>query len=1056
VVLNEGLTYIHDYAFSSTGITSVTIPKTVSELREGVFAYNENLTTVTFEGALPTNMGAWLFCEEERELPTNFKIFANSAMLGWSELQATDGNAVLSLDNNHAYPVVFTANEIPDGIIASSDLGNMTWRVTTDGVLEIALKEGAEDTWMPDFEWAGETRAPWYGYSQYITSINVGDGISNIGDRAFLDQYNAVSVKLPDSLERIGDAAFWCCESLTSITIPASVYEICDNAFVANKSMTEYVVEADNEHYQVVAGALCRDEGRFLMFYPVGNTVEYYDVPAGVVEINGCAYEYNHFTYVTIPAGVEHIYNDAFALSDTLEQVIISTTVCDIGDRVFADCPKLTYAIFEGAAPIYAGWDVFGYMDQYNPDFRIQCYRNAGWVVTNGMWNSIEDQYYPIEYCDGEAANIEDGTITHNENMFDWHITPDGTLVITGSGELPDFVPEEEGGVGPAPWYDYRASVRQIVVEDGITLIGYETFTDMSGLTEAQLPETLTTIKDNGFRSTSLPMLNIPASLTDIYSGAFGSMYNLAEIKVEEGNTAFMVGEDGVLYSADGTRLFLYPAAREAEVFEVPDGVVSIEAQAFQNARVPEIILPGTLETIGWAAFCHGALETITIPASVKHIEGDAFNWAWELRNVYFNGVVLRIDHNIFESIADNVIIHYPAGSAIWENQLLKNEDGSIWKDNDGYAHWQPNENNPEYRALGDVDVELIGNLAEGTYENTDGEECTWYIDLNGVLHFTGSGSMPDWEDFPEWYDYCEIVTGVEFGKELTNIGKLTLRDFNGIETITIPGNIKRIREEAITECNGLTALVLEEGIEVIESGAINCPRAEFAVSIPASVTELAWRPFGETLVTGYSVAEGNAMYSADDDGVIYYSDAEDENFIGLHSYPIGNSREEYAIKEGVNDIAPQAFCGSTLKTITMPDTVRYIAWWAFSWCENLTEITLSADLILMDNNVFTNSSQLSAVYFRSNPPENESFLDLFLGCADNLMVYYPAGSEAWQEFANCDENGAGEWVMDHEIFDETIGEWTTEKISVPVDDYTIEGNLAEGTHTTTDGKEYD
>lgn len=72
----------------------------------------------------------------------------------------------------------------------------------------------------------------------YLTSSTLPEGLTNIGDAAFMGCVSLTSITLPNSLTSIGDAAFIFCSSLTSITFPNSLTSIGDNAFVRCNSLS--------------------------------------------------------------------------------------------------------------------------------------------------------------------------------------------------------------------------------------------------------------------------------------------------------------------------------------------------------------------------------------------------------------------------------------------------------------------------------------------------------------------------------------------------------------------------------------------------------------------------------------------------------------------------------------------------------------------------------------------------------------------------------------------------------------------------------------------------
>lgn len=86
------------------------------------------------------------------------------------------------------------------------------------------------------------------------------------------------------------------------------------------------------------------------------------------------------------------------------------------------------------------------------------------------------------------------------------------------------------------------------------------------------------------YGAASVAAVQIPASVTSIGSLAFAACPSLTFISVSTGNAAFKA-EGGVLYSADGTRLIVYPAARADSACRISSAVRTIEPMAFYNCK---------------------------------------------------------------------------------------------------------------------------------------------------------------------------------------------------------------------------------------------------------------------------------------------------------------------------------------------------------------------------------------------------------------------------------------------------------------------------------------
>lgn len=70
-----------------------------------------------------------------------------------------------------------------------------------------------------------------------VITADMLNGYTCIGDEAF-SCLSLTSIEIPNSVTSIGNMAFWNCRGLTSVTIPNSVTSIGDNAFYKCTGLT--------------------------------------------------------------------------------------------------------------------------------------------------------------------------------------------------------------------------------------------------------------------------------------------------------------------------------------------------------------------------------------------------------------------------------------------------------------------------------------------------------------------------------------------------------------------------------------------------------------------------------------------------------------------------------------------------------------------------------------------------------------------------------------------------------------------------------------------------
>ena len=102
---------------------------------------------------------------------------------------------------------------------------------------------------------------------------------------------------------------------------------------------------------------------------------------------------------------------------------------------------------------------------------------------------------------------------------------------------------------------------------------------------------------------TGIRSVSIPASVTEIESGAFAKCVNLTEIIVDEANSAY-TSVNGILLDKTGTRLLRCPGGITSETFAFPGTVTEIADTAFQSCiNLTNITVPDTVSVMGRSVF---------------------------------------------------------------------------------------------------------------------------------------------------------------------------------------------------------------------------------------------------------------------------------------------------------------------------------------------------------------------------------------------------------------------------------------------------------------------
>ena len=245
-------------------------------------------------------------------------------------------------------------------VVVDGTWGNLKWKLYTKTGELIISGNGK----MNNFS-SSSTEA-WREYKRIITSVEIGSGVTSIGEFAFYCCGILTSVTIPESVTSIGDWAFSSCYRITSITIPESVTSIGECAFNSCSGLTSVTIPKS-------VTAIREDTFSFC------GSLTSVTIPESVTSIGMGAFEScSMLTNVTIPKSVTDIREEAFSSCRSLTSVTIPESVTYIGDLAFGYCKHLEEIRFLGAPPQNIGVGAF-------EDVIATAYypANKGWNVSD-------------------------------------------------------------------------------------------------------------------------------------------------------------------------------------------------------------------------------------------------------------------------------------------------------------------------------------------------------------------------------------------------------------------------------------------------------------------------------------------------------------------------------------------------------------------------------------------------------------------------------------------------------------------------------------------------
>ncbi len=957
-----GITYIDYYAFHGCeSLRSITIPNTVTYISNGAFQKCSSLESITIpENVTYLGSDAFYKCYGLKDVTVKWTIPLEIGDDVFSGVNLSQCKLHIPNGTIAAYQAadVWKDFNLQEDLISFADakvkeICIRNW--DTDGDGELSQSEAVVIT---DIGQSFKGNASITSFNEFRYFI----GLRNIEAAAFQGCTSLKSIILPDSIENIGAEAFKGCKSLQSIIIPKGVGSIEDGTFHGCTSMQS----------------------------------------------------------ASIPRGIARIGVSAFQDCAALQSVSIPTIVTSIGAKAFSGCSRLKDVTAMWGSPLTIDSDVFEGVESANCTLHIPCETETAYQSAN-VWNKFillpdmilfaDSQVKQI--CvenwdtddDGELSVLEASRVVDIEDKF-------ARTSITSFDELQYFTGLVQLNTRAFEWCEslksvilpeglknargfWYSAIESVVIPESVTEIGVAAFCGCSALKDVTVKWT-TPVKP-GFRAFDEIQLE---NCTLHHPFGTEKIYRSAEVWKE-----FRVAPDSIVFADPKVKTICLQWDKDGD-----NHLSLIEAEAvtdlgkgFQSSSITSFdelkYFTGVKSLKATFNTC-SKLSSITIPASVDTIENNTFSNCRSLKNLTVEWTTpLAINKNVFKNWSTNTFkncaLNIPLGTLaayksadVWKNfkiQVLDIEFADSKVGEICVRHWDADKNGTLSEAEV-LDVTELGDVFMKNTEITSFDELKYFKMLTAIedAAFFGCSSLKS-VSVPESvtsigtmaFSGCTFLQTADIPDGLENVGTQAFYGCISLQSVTIPKGVTRLGNYTFSGCSSLkdvtvgweTPLVVDARVfDGVKSGDCNLhiPSETFPEYSEADV----WKEFNiKSAVIEFAEQRVKDIcvenWDSDGDGELSEEEAMNVTDLGnVFDNETGiTSFNELRYFINLENIGRAAFYGcSSLKSITIPESVTSIGDYAFCECTSLPSISVPEGVTNIGEYAFSKCSALSSM----------------------------------------------------------------------------------------------
>ena len=408
-----------------------------------------------------------------------------------------------------------------------------------------------------------------------------------------------------------------------------------------------------------------------------------------------------------------------------------------------------------------------------------------------------------------------------------------------------------------------------------------------------------------------------------------------------------------------------------------------IENYAFTHSALESVTIPDTVRSIGLEAFINSAsLRSVSIPEGVTSIGDKAFAGCVSLESIVLPDSLIDIGTAMFDTCSSLESAVLPKGmTAVPPSMFCRCEalhtvifpQGLLAIGDHAFERC---------KALAAIQipdgVEQIGGFAfaSGGLESVKIPDSVTSIGEHAFYNCDSLTSIELSKGLTRLETYvlceCDALEYAEVPIGVTSIGRHAFSYSDSLRGVSLPVGLKTIEDRAFEECWSLRSMVLPTGLETIGTCAFSGCSAMESLVIPSSVNYIGHDAFiGCSSLKAVHVASLSKWC-----GITFATEFSNPMRYGDRLYVNGEPLRELVIPADVTAITPSAFRGCrTVERVVIPEGVTTLGADLFNSCEALETVVIPQSVTSIDSTAFAWCTSLKTVIYGGNEAAWEAIL---------------------------------------------------------------------------------